>query len=238
MVKRQIKVTVKRTVQVRQQIQTRYVTPQIQYQSQPQVVIDTAPVQKALTDVGNQLKTAQRQLTSSVRRQSLPAGVYSQPVEELFNGLAERRKSDETEASAMYDVFISHASEDKEDFVNPLVAKLQDAGIRVWYDTVEMQWGKSLREQIDNGIKRSKFAILVLSKHFFAKKWPQRELDGILAKESISGSTPLPIWHNITPEELYEFSSTLSGLFAYTTDKYSVDDICKSLELILEKEKS
>jgi hypothetical protein len=136
----------------------------------------------------------------------------------------------------MYDVFISHASEDKQDFVDPLVARLQDAGIRVWYDALEMQWGKSLREQIDNGIKRSKFAILVLSKHFFAKKWPQRELDGILAKEGITGSTPLPIWHNITQEELYEFSPTLSGLFAYTTSKYSVDDICKSLELILEKD--
>ncbi len=74
----------------------------------------------------------------------------------------------------MYDVFISHASEDKKDFVAPLVEALQDAGIRVWYDTLEIEWGKSLREQIDNGIKHSKSAILVLSKNFFAKRWPQR----------------------------------------------------------------
>ena len=105
----------------------------------------------------------------------------------------------------------------------------------MWYDTTEMQWGKSLREQIDNGIKRSKFAILVLSKHFFAKKWPQRELDGILAKETVTGSTPLPIWHNISYEEVYEFSPTLAGVYAYSTAAYSIDNICQALKLTLDK---
>jgi len=227
------KATVKRTIRVEQRVQ--YTPPQITY-SQPVPAISTAPVQKALNDLSNQAKTAQRKLEAASRRHTIPSGVYSRTVEELFYTLDERRKPEDAEASAMYDVFISHASEDKKDFVDPLVEKLQDSGVRVWYDTLEMQWGKSLREQIDNGIKRSKFAILVLSKNFFAKKWPQRELDGILVKESISGSTPLPIWHNITQEELYELSPTLSGLFAYSTDKYSVDDICKALSLILEKE--
>jgi len=227
------KATVKRTVRVEQRIQ--YTPPQITY-SQPTPTISTAPVQKALNDLSNQAKTAQRKLEVASRRRTIPSGVYSRPVEELFYTLDERRKPEDVEASAMYDVFISHASEDKKDFVDPLVEKLQDSGVRVWYDTLEMQWGKSLREQIDNGIKRSKFAILVLSKNFFAKKWPQRELDGILAKEGMSGSAPLPIWHNITQEELYEFSPTLTGLFAYSTDKYSVDDISKALSLILEKE--
>lgn len=136
----------------------------------------------------------------------------------------------------MYDVFISHASEDKADFVNPLVEKLQDLGISVWYDTLELQWGKSLREQIDNGIKRSKFAILVLSKNFFKKQWPKRELDGILAKETISGTAPLPIWYNLTQEEVYEFSPTLSGIYSISTQNHSIDDICKAFQLILEKE--
>lgn len=212
-----------------------YTPPQINY-SQPSSTISTAPVQKALNDLSNQAKTTQRKLETASRKRTIPSGVYSRPVEELFYTLDERRKPEAAESSAMYDVFISHASEDKKDFVDPLVEKLQDSGVRVWYDTLEMQWGKSLREQIDNGIKRSKFAILVLSKSFFAKKWPQRELDGILAKEGISGSVPLPIWHNITQEELYEFSPTLTGLFAYSTDKYSIEDICKALSLILEKE--
>lgn len=223
--------TVKRTVRYEQR--TVYTPPQISYEAiRPQ--IDTAPAQKALNDYTHQLQTAQRKLETSSRKRSIPTGVYSQPVETLFYELDKRRKTEENEASAMYDVFISHASEDKADFVNPLVEKLQNAGIRVWYDAIEMQWGKSLREQIDNGIKRSKFAILVLSKNFFSKKWPQRELDGILAKEAISGSTPLPIWHNITHEELYEYSPTLSGIYAYSSKDYSVDDICKAFQLLLQ----
>ena len=136
----------------------------------------------------------------------------------------------------MYDVFISHASEDKADFVNPLVEKLQDAGISVWYDALELQWGKSLREQIDNGIKRSKFAMLVLSQNFFKKQWPKRELDGILAKETITGNAPLPIWYNLTQEEVYEFSPTLSGIFSISTKDHSIDDICKAFQLLLQKE--
>lgn len=239
MPKRQIKITakatVKQTIHWERRVQTQYIPQQTTYR-EPQPALSAAPVQKALDNLASQVKTAQRQLTTASHKRSIPSGVYGRPVEDLFYTLDDRRKSQESEASAIYDVFISHASDDKKDFVDPLVEKLQDAGIRVWYDTLEMQWGKSLREQIDNGIKHSKFAIIVLSKHFFAKKWPQRELDGILAKETISGSRPLPIWYNITYEELVELSPTLSGLFTYSTDKYSIDDICKALELVLEKE--
>lgn len=68
---------------------------------------------------------------------------------------------------------------------------------------------------IADGIKRSKFAIL--------------------ANESITGSTPLPIWHNISYEEVFEFSPTLAGVYAYSTAEYSINDICQALKLTLEK---
>jgi len=227
------KVTVKQQVRVQRQVQ--FTPPQIIYTHQP-TPISTAPVQRALNDLSNEVKTAQRKLEAASRRRTIPSGVYGKPVEDVFYALDENRKSEELESKAIYDVFISHASEDKLDFVNPLVEALQNAGVSVWYDTLEMQWGKSLREQIDNGIKRSKFAILVLSKSFFAKKWPQRELDGILAKETISGNAPLPIWYNLTQEEVYEFSPTLSGVFSVSNRDHSIDDICKAFQLILEKE--
>lgn len=226
--------TVKRTVRVEHRQQVQY-TPQIEYTQAQTPQVSTAPVQKALNDFKHEVNAAQRKLNAATRKRSIPSGVYSEPVENLFYALDERRKTEADEAAAMYDVFVSHASEDKADFVGPLVEKLQDAGICVWYDALEMKWGKSLREQIDNGIKRSKFAIVVLSKHFFAKDWPKRELDGILAKESVSGSAPLPIWHNITQKEMYDFSPTLSGVFAYSTTTHTVDDICQAFQLLLEE---
>ena len=77
-------------------------------------------------------------------------------------------------------VFISHASEDKADFVQPLVEALQNAGIRVWYNTLDMQWGK-----IDNGIKRSKYAIIVFSKTSSQRNGPNESLTEFLLRKKL-----------------------------------------------------
>lgn len=228
-----IKVTSR--VTVRQQVRTHH-TYQQNYDATVVPAVNTAEIKNAANKLHNETQKLEAAVKKTARPSTLPAGVYSPEVESLYSELDKRRKTEQQENDAMYDVFISHASEDKKNFVNPLVEALQEAGIRVWYDTLEMQWGKSLREQIDNGIKRSKFAILVLSKNFFAKKWPQRELDGILAKQDITGATPLPIWYDVSFEDVYEFSPTLSGVFSMSTASNSIEDICKALKLQLEKE--
>jgi len=218
------------------------VTQQIQHHRSLNFASSYEPYTEVLgTQPMHQLENETKNLASAINKNlrplKLPAGVYSPKIETLYDEFNKRSKTEEQEKKALYDVFISHASEDKAPFVNHLVEVLQDAGISVWYDAISMEWGKSLREQIDNGIKRSRYSILVLSKNFFSKKWTNRELDGILAKEEITGSVPLPIWYDITYEEVYEFSPTLSGLYSLSTDKYSAEDICKSLKLILSKEK-
>lgn len=224
-VTRKIKVTTRQRLRVESHVEPKHIETSI-----PLPAENTAnPIQTAVRKLETSINNAPRPAT-------LPSGKYSPTVEALYKELEKRRKSEEVENTELYDVFISHASEDKKDFVDPLVIALQDAGIRVWYDTLELQWGKSLREQIDNGIKRSKFAILVLSKNFFSKQWTKRELDGVLAKQDITGATPLPIWYNITLEDVYEFSPTLSGIFSLTTDRNSIADICKALKLQLGKE--
>ena len=40
-----------------------------------------------------------------------------------------------------YDVFISHASEDKDEVVRPLASALIDEGLTVWYDEFELKIG-------------------------------------------------------------------------------------------------
>jgi hypothetical protein len=227
------RVEVKREVSVQRRIQ--YTQPQIVYKPTP-IVVPSSFVQKTLSDAKNEIVSTQHKLADISRRRTIPTGVYNKPIEDVYYALDNYRKPEEQETNTLYDVFISHASEDKTDFVNPLVEKLQDIGITVWYDTLEMQWGKGLREQIDNGIKRSKFAIVVLSKSFFKKYWTNRELDGILVKETVTGKTLLPIWYNITQEEVYDYSPTLSGVFAISSTTHTIDDICKAFQLILEKE--
>lgn len=68
-----------------------------------------------------------------------------------------------------YDVFISHASEDKVPFVDSLVEALLQRGVKVWHDRKILTWGRSIRQNIDLGLRQSKFAIIVLSEFYIQK---------------------------------------------------------------------
>ena len=119
----------------------------------------------------------------------------------------------------MHDVFICHASEDKDGVARPLAQQLTSAGLNVWYDEFSLHLGDSLRESIDRGLIGSRFGIVILSPHFFSKRWPQAELNGLFAKESISGAKMIiPIWHNITQAEVAQHSPILADRVAASTN--------------------
>ena len=132
-----------------------------------------------------------------------------------------------------YDVFISHASEDKDSFVRPFAEKLVAAGVRPFYDEMSLAWGDSLRRRIDEGLARSRFGVIVLSKPFFAKDWPQRELDGLVQLEIAGQSRILPIWHEISKDEVARFSPTLADKLALNTALLTVDEIVARLAAVL-----
>lgn len=117
-----------------------------------------------------------------------------------------------------YDVFISHASEDKPTFVAPLANALRDHGLRVWFDAFTLTIGDSLHERIDEGLRSSRYGIVVLSHAFFGKGWPRLELDGLVARQTVDGrKVILPIWHGITRDEVAAYSPTLAGRLAANT---------------------
>ena len=118
----------------------------------------------------------------------------------------------------MHDVFICHAGEDKEQIARPLAEGLLSAGLSVWYDEFSLKLGDSLRESIDRGLADSHFGIVVLSRHFFHKNWPQAELNGLFARE-IAGSEKkiIPIWHEITQAEILQYSPILADRVAVPT---------------------
>ena len=138
---------------------------------------------------------------------------------------------------AEHDVFISHATEDKESFVNELVEELKKRDVKVWVDDLKIKWGDSLRKSIDEGLKKSRFGIAVISKHFIAKGWTQYELDGLFEKEMSRGKVILPIWHEITKKEVQAFSHSLAGRKAMTTASMTPADIADELVSLLAEEK-
>jgi len=92
----------------------------------------------------------------------------------------------------MWDVFISHAWEDKEDITRPLAEALRRKGL-----------------------------------------WPQKELDGLTAREVGSGKVILPIWHDVTWEDGRRFSPTLADKLAVLTAKgldTVVEEIVRALQ--------
>jgi hypothetical protein len=122
--------------------------------------------------------------------------------------------------SQIADVFISHAREDKRAIAQPLAEALRAKGLTVWYDQFVLRLGDSLRQVIDLGLSTSRFGVVILSPAFFSKQWPQRELDGLLARETADkAKILLPIWHNLTFEEVRQFSPTLADRLAATTDQ-------------------
>jgi hypothetical protein len=113
----------------------------------------------------------------------------------------------------MYDAFISHASEDKNDFVRKLAKKLADNNLAIWYDEFSLKLGDSLRSSIDYGLKNSKYGIVVFSPNFFNKKWTEWELNGLVQLQMKSKrSRILPIWHNIDKEQILAFSPSLADI--------------------------
>lgn len=135
-----------------------------------------------------------------------------------------------------YDVFVSHASEDKETFVDEFVKELEKLDISVWYDKQCIIWGDSLRAKIDEGLRNSRYGIAVLSKDYIRKGWTQYELEGLFNIEMNKGKTILPIWHNITKAEVQDFSPTIAGRMAMSTALMTPAEIAKEFLSLIKSE--
>jgi|GEM_PF-1429840 len=116
-----------------------------------------------------------------------------------------------------WDVFICHASEDKNDVVDPLARELQGKNLKVWYDKWVLKIGDRLLEKIDKGLAQSRYGVVVLSPHFLKKEWPKNELEGLIQKEVNGQKVILPVWHNVTGKDLLSYSPILAGRVAGST---------------------
>lgn len=161
----------------------------------------------------------QKQITSELQRQK---GL----TDEITNQTA-------INSNKSFDFFISHASEDKDDFVRLLADKLSERGCVVWYDEAQLKIGDSLRRSIDQGLINSRYAIVVLSTAFFKKNWTQYELDGLVTKEMNGVKVILPIWHKVSKDEVTSYSPSLADKLALNTSLMSVDEIANELHELI-----
>lgn len=135
--------------------------------------------------------------------------------------------------SKSIDFFICHASEDKDEIARPLADALTARGFRVWYDEVSLNLGDSLRQSIDHGIAACRFGVVILSKSFFAKSWPQRELNGLVNREiDRKDKLILPVWHGVSEEYVRAYSPPLADRIAVPSSRgvdFIVENILKGI---------
>jgi TIR domain len=118
---------------------------------------------------------------------------------------------------ALWDAFICHASDDKREVAQPIADLLRAAGYRIWLDEYELVVGDSLRQRIDEGLASSRYGVVILSPAFFGKSWPQRELDGLAARESDHRKVILPVWHGVDRDEVAARSPMLADRLGVST---------------------
>lgn len=134
-----------------------------------------------------------------------------------------------------WEVFLCHASEDKKAIAKPLYEHLESRGIKCWFDEAEVAWGDSIVSLIQEGLSRARFVIVVLSRAFLDKGWPQKELRTALSLEIEGGQTSvLPLLAE-KPEKLLSSLPFLreKRYLVWSGDPTSVE---KELRVLLRRE--
>ncbi|RVU55858.1 toll/interleukin-1 receptor domain-containing protein [Anaerosphaera multitolerans] len=188
-------------------------------------------LQKASQDEQKKLDREQKKIQEAYEKRIEDLSEKSIPhLFELENHSLRKNSNEE-----MYDVFVSHAWEDKESLVDELVLEMKNIGISVWYDTEKIAWGDSMRGKIDEGLRKSKFGIAILSPNYIAegKYWTKAELDGLFQLESINGKKLLPIWHELTKKEVMEYSPIIASKLAMNTAMLTPREIAEEMKNII-----
>lgn len=136
---------------------------------------------------------------------------YAQKIQLIVRDLEYQRQDNLWENPF---AFISHDSSDKDRIAKPLSHELMSARCPVWYDEYSLEIGDNIRVSIEDGIKKCKKCIVIISQEYISNtRWAIKEFESIVAREIIKNeSVILPVWYNVTPEDVYEFSPSLSNI--------------------------
>jgi hypothetical protein len=127
--------------------------------------------------------------------------------------------------SREYDSFLSYARIDGAAVAGELRSELEGLGVAVWFDEVAIVPGRSQSLQMDAGLRKARSGIALLTPAYLAGRfWTERELGALLSKETL-----IPVLHNVTFDDVRQYSGILPDLAGFTTFQDSVADIAKKI---------
>ncbi len=139
-----------------------------------------------------------------------------------------------------YDVFISHAVEDKEPIANELYKKLVEKGLNVWYSGRDLKVGDRLTESIHINLDQCRFGVTILSPTYISKIWTLNEFFFFLKRDVDGEKTVLPVLYNITPEELAARFTPMANIVAIRSERgvdFVADKLFEEIQARLHAEK-
>lgn len=152
-------------------------------------------------------------------------------ISEKINQLAVDVKHTVAEKEVIeFDVFLSHSSLDKEIFVTELSERLSEKGLNVFEDVKVFKIGQSQTDMMNMGILNSRFVVVFLSANFIKSGWSDYEFKSFLNREiNEKRIIILPIWHNVSVEEVRQYNPYLVDKFALSTTKFTIDEIVEHI---------
>lgn len=177
----------------------------------------------------NRQVDAAQKTTIADLAQRLNATRYSPQEEQLAARIAEVIAAHDPR---QWDVFLSYARIDGSDVGRELRSQLEALGVRVWFDEVAIQPGKSQARQMDQGLAKALCGIALLTPAYIAGRfWTERELGALLSKNTL-----IPVLHEVTFDEVKEYSGILPDLAGFETARHSVAEIAdKIADAVLRK---
>jgi hypothetical protein len=118
-----------------------------------------------------------------------------------------------------YDVFISHAAEDKIDLADEIVQSLRQSGLRVWYSSDQLLLGENIPGNIQKGLQQCRYGVIILSQHALKSKWIIHEVYSMVGNSHKNKIIIIPIWHNVTSEQVKLFAPSIADIYSLSTNK-------------------
>ena len=95
--------------------------------------------------------------------------------------------------AADFDVFISHASEDKETIARPIYEACARRGIKAFLDEAHIGWGESFTAKINTALGAARTVLCIISPVSVTKEWPLAEVNAALSMDVIGQKKVVPL---------------------------------------------
>ncbi len=92
-----------------------------------------------------------------------------------------------------FDIFISHASEDRPAIARPIFEACERLGLKAFLDEEHIAWGEAFTKKINIALGAARTVLAIISSNSVAKEWPLTEVNAALALEVSGDKTVVPL---------------------------------------------